>query len=115
MTKFAKKTCAAISVSALILCAVPSYAKTPSSLSDLVGARAAGGPVNAGGAYLVGERGPEMFIPNSGGSIASAGMAPPVTININMPTGAGLNDAKRSSAQVSAALARAVYRGSGYL
>lgn len=43
MTKFAKKTCAAISVSALILCAVPSYAKTPSSLSDLVGARAAGG------------------------------------------------------------------------
>lgn len=79
------------------------------------GARAAGGPVNAGGAYLVGERGPEMFVPNSGGIIGSSGLAPPVTININMPSGSSLNDAKRSSAQVSAALARAVHRGSGYL
>jgi Lambda phage tail tape-measure protein (Tape_meas_lam_C) len=79
------------------------------------GARASGGPVTAGGAYLVGERGPELFVPNSGGNIAGAGGAAPVTININMPAGASLNDAKRSSAQVSAALARAVQRGSGYL
>jgi phage-related minor tail protein len=78
------------------------------------GARAAGGPVNAGGAYLVGERGPELFVPNSGGTIGGAS-APPVTIHINMPPGSSLNDAKRSSAQVSAALARAVQRGSGYL
>jgi phage-related minor tail protein len=79
------------------------------------GARAAGGPVNAGGAYLVGERGPELFVPNSGGTIGGVGSGPPVTIHINMPSGASLNDAKRSSAQVSAALARAVHRGSGYL
>jgi phage-related minor tail protein len=79
------------------------------------GARASGGPVSAGGAYLVGERGPELFVPNSGGNIGGVGGAPPVTININMPQGSSLNDAKRSSAQVSAALARAVHRGSGYL
>jgi phage-related minor tail protein len=78
------------------------------------GARANGGPVTAGGAYLVGERGPELFVPNASGSIgAPSGM--PVTININMASGSSLNDVKRSSAQVSAALARAVQRGSGYL
>ena len=79
------------------------------------GARAAGGPVAGGGAYLVGERGPELFTPNQGGTIGGFGAPPPVTIHINMPAGASLNDAKRSSAQVSAALARAVQRGSGYL
>lgn len=34
--------------------------------------RASGGPVAGGGAYLVGERGPEMFFPNSGGTIVDA-------------------------------------------
>lgn len=33
------------------------------------GARAMGGPVNTGKAYLVGEQGPELFMPNTGGSI----------------------------------------------
>jgi phage-related minor tail protein len=79
------------------------------------GARAAGGPVNAGGAYLVGERGPELFVPNTGGSISSAANGVPVTINIHMPSGSSLSDVKRSSSQVSAALARAVQRGSGLL
>lgn len=42
----------------------------------LDGERAAGGPVNAGGLYLVGERGPELFAPSQSGTIipnASAG------------------------------------------
>jgi hypothetical protein len=33
------------------------------------GARANGGPVSMGNAYLVGERGPELFVPNSSGYI----------------------------------------------
>ncbi len=33
------------------------------------GARAAGGPVGAGRAYLVGERGPELFVPSAAGAI----------------------------------------------
>lgn len=33
------------------------------------GARATGGPVSAGGTYLVGEEGPELFRPGRGGSI----------------------------------------------
>ena len=38
------------------------------SIPDIPGGgRAAGGPVAAGRAYLVGERGPEMFIPTTSG------------------------------------------------
>lgn len=33
------------------------------------GARASGGPVSSGKTYLVGERGPELFMPNTSGSI----------------------------------------------
>jgi phage-related minor tail protein len=87
-----------------ILKSMPSY-----------GARANGGPVAAGGAYLVGERGPELFMPSNGGTIGASGLGMPVTININMPAGSSLNDAKRSSNQVATALARAVQRGSGLL
>ena len=39
------------------------------NVKALSGARAAGGPVNAGGLYLVGERGPELFAPGQSGSI----------------------------------------------
>lgn len=37
------------------------------------GPRALGGPVMPGGAYLVGERGPEMFVPNQAGNIMAGG------------------------------------------
>lgn len=42
-----------------------------SALSGLFGApgRAHGGPVSAGRGYLVGERGPELFVPSGGGRI----------------------------------------------
>ena len=36
---------------------------------EFAGARAAGGPVRGGKAYLVGERGPEMFVPPAAGNI----------------------------------------------
>lgn len=38
---------------------------------NLLGGKAAGGPVMAGGAYMVGEMGPELFIPQASGSIVS--------------------------------------------
>ena len=40
----------------------------------LDGVRANGGPVRAGGAYLVGERGPELFTPRSSGHIVPNGL-----------------------------------------
>jgi hypothetical protein len=45
------------------------------------GARAAGGPVNAGGAYLVGERGPELFVPGRSGTIVPNGAGGGMVIN----------------------------------
>ena len=39
------------------------------SLTEPIGARADGGPVESGGAYMVGERGPELFVPRSAGAI----------------------------------------------
>jgi hypothetical protein len=41
--------------------------------SSLFAPRAAGGPVDAGQAYLVGERGPELFSPGRSGTIIPAG------------------------------------------
>jgi Rps23 Pro-64 3,4-dihydroxylase Tpa1-like proline 4-hydroxylase len=37
------------------------------------GARAMGGPVNSGSPYVVGEKGPELFVPHSSGSIVPNG------------------------------------------
>jgi len=41
------------------------------TLALIKGAREHGGPVSAGGSFLVGERGPEIFTPVSGGNITS--------------------------------------------
>jgi hypothetical protein len=43
-----------------------------------------GGPVHSGNPYLVGERGPEMFVPSSNGSISPGGMTANITINAGM-------------------------------
>jgi hypothetical protein len=40
-----------------------------SAVPQLIGMRAGGGDVQAGGAYIVGERGPELFVPNTSGAI----------------------------------------------
>lgn len=72
------------------------------------GARADGGSVTPGAAYLVGERGPEVFRPVGAGSIEAAG-ASPVTVNLSM-TG-GSQGLLRSEAQLAQMLARAVSLG----
>ena len=72
------------------------------------GARADGGPVNVGGAYLVGERGPELFRPSGSGVIEPvAGQG--VTVNVRVDGGA--ETLLRSEAQIAQALARAVSLG----
>jgi hypothetical protein len=43
----------------------------PAPPRDRVGGRASGGPVSYGRPYIVGEAGPELFIPNSSGQIVS--------------------------------------------
>lgn len=72
------------------------------------GARADGGSVLGGGAYLVGERGPEVFRPTGAGTIEAAGGA---GVTINMRVDGGAQGLLRSEAQIAQMLARAVALG----
>ena len=79
-------------------------------MNSFGGARAEGGPVLGGGAYLVGERGPEVFRPAGAGSIEPmSGSGAGVTVNVRVDGGAqGL---LRSEAQIALMLARATALG----
>lgn len=82
------------------------------SLIPIGGARAAGGPVDGGVPYLVGEKGPELFVPSSNGAItpnhALGGGRPQITLNVQA------HDAQsfmKSEPQIAAMLSRALARG----
>jgi hypothetical protein len=75
--------------------------------------RATGGPVAPGRPYLVGERGPELFVPTSAGQIdaGSAGGARAVNVSIRVvaPQGSSSPESlRRSSRQVAQAVRRAL-------
>jgi len=76
--------------------------------------RATGGPVAPGRGYVVGERGPELFVPTSAGRIETGGSAPAgrdvrVAITVNSAPGTGGAQAlQRSSRQVASAVRRAL-------
>lgn len=83
-------------------------AAVQAAVSSFGGARADGGPVLGGGAYLVGERGPEVFRPATGGEIGpvSAG-----AVTVNVAVDGGASALLRSEAQIAQMLARAVSLG----
>jgi hypothetical protein len=75
--------------------------------------RATGGPVAPGGAYLVGERGPEVFVPTSAGRVETSANASSrdvrVSIQIAPPKGSDAPTAlRRSSRQVASSVRRAL-------
>jgi phage-related minor tail protein len=75
------------------------------------GARAAGGPVDAGTPYLVGEQGPELFVPGASGSIAPNGAlnsGANITLNVQTPDAQSF---LKSQSQVAAMLSRALAKG----
>jgi len=87
------------------------------SLGALLGlpGRATGGAVSPGRGYIVGESGPELFVPTSAGRVESNGTmnAPSrdvrVAINMNAPRGTTAPVAmRRSSRQLASAVARAL-------
>ncbi len=85
------------------------FASTPAS-ADFFGARANGGTVNRGGAYLVGERGPELFTPHASGMI-SAPASGPVSVHFHLGAGADASGLARHQGQIAASVARAVAYG----
>lgn len=83
-----------------------------SAAKKLAGARAAGGPVSAGKMYLVGEEGPEFFIPGPSGTIlsnpqsarlarAKAGIAAGMALSLSAPLAAQEGIAPRAPESVS--------------
>lgn len=87
------------------------------SLGVLLGlpGRATGGPVSPGRGYVVGERGPEVFIPTSSGRVESdpsashGGRDVRVAIQLATPRGTAAPTAmQRSSRQIASAVRRAV-------
>ena len=74
------------------------------------GARAQGGPVNAGGTYLVGENGPELFSPRYSGNITSnedlnagGGITMNFSVGTSMETVAALKNMKNTIAKIAVA------------
>ncbi len=87
------------------------------SLFGLPG-RATGGPVAPGSAYVVGERGPELFVPTSSGRVETglpqSTAARDVRVSINLAAPRGTDTPvmlQRSSRQVASAVARAMRDG----
>lgn len=83
----------------------------PDIVMSLLGApgRATGGPVSPGRPYIVGERGPELFVPTSAGSVAaSAPGAGPREVRVAITVNAAADAAPRVLAQSSRQVARAV-------
>lgn len=82
-------------------------------LMGLFGApgRATGGPVAPGRAYLVGERGPELFVPTASGRIETGhrgGRDVRISIAINAPSGSEPRALAQSSRQVARAVRHAL-------
>lgn len=79
--------------------------------------RATGGGVTGGRAYMVGERGPEVFVPTSSGRVeaisASARGPVNITVNIAAPSDGGRPEMVRTGQQMARAVRRALERADG--
>jgi hypothetical protein len=80
--------------------------------------KAIGGPVSPGRPYLVGERGPELFVPTASGRIeagGSGGGGREIRLNINStaPAGGEAQALKASGRQVARAVRQALLRVEG--
>ena len=95
------------------------FASLGSLFVSLLGApgKAIGGPVSPGRPYLVGERGPELFVPTASGRIetgrAGGGRDVRLSININAPAGSEAQALKASGRQVARAVTQALLRAEG--
>jgi hypothetical protein len=80
--------------------------QAPIYVAPPIFARAAGGPVSSGQSYLVGERGPELFVPSASGGIVpnGGGLVQNIVIHVN-------GTAADVARQVSDEIMRAAMRG----
>jgi tape measure domain-containing protein len=87
---------------------------TPSSqfmpgVPSLVGNRAVGGPIAGSGAYLVGERGPELFMPGRSGTIVPGGGMGGANVTVNVDAnGTSVQGDQAQAKQLGVAVSAAV-------
>lgn len=86
-----------------------------SLVGSLLGApgRATGGPVSPGRPFVVGETGPEVFVPTSAGQVVPSGGSAPRNVNVSIkvvaPSGASAPESlARSSRQIAQSVRRAL-------
>lgn len=78
--------------------------------------RAAGGPVTPSQPYVVGERGPELFVPRMGGEIipnramSSGAASRPISITVNVSGGQAAAPGRETGTQVALAVRRTLGR-----
>ena len=84
---FALNPLLGVGIGAATIAAIAGFAALSRQSDVEIEERAAGGPVAMGRKYLVGEKGPELFVPNSNGSIVPNSRMGGTTVNINV-TGA---------------------------
>ena len=85
------------------------YIKGLEALNPFGGGRATGGPVSSGTSYIVGERGPELFVPNANGTIVpNGGGGRGNTINVTVN---GAIDAEGTARTIVDVLNRSFSRG----
>lgn len=87
-----------------------------SGFASAFAGRATGGPVNPQRAFLVGERGPEVFIPPSNGRIApltgaaATASSRPISVTVNVNNNSPQPMGRESAGQIALAVRRAVQR-----
>ncbi len=81
------------------------------SVLPVSGARAAGGPVNAGAAYLVGEQRPELFVPGGERAPSCRMRKRRAPADRHERAGARAQSFLKSESQIAAMLSRALARG----
>ena len=82
----------------------------PGDLGKFFSKRANGGPVSTGKSYMVGERGPEMFVPNAGGRIvpnSDMGGSTNVVVNVDA-SGSNVQGDQQRGKELGAALSVAI-------
>ncbi len=79
----------------------------PFGAGTVLPGRAMGGPVSAGSPYLVGEKGPELFIPNSSGNIAPNSSLGGVVVNVDA-TGSAVEGDSQTSRELGRMIGAAV-------
>lgn len=114
---------AAQAIASSVMDSVGAWGKTGggagSFIGDLVGSvfggkRASGGPVSGGVPYLVGERGPELFVPQASGNIVpndKMGRSITVIQNFNLSQPADRRTQEQVAAMAGAAIQQAMARG----